>query len=323
MLCLVVLIGTVGFVTIEGWGFGRALYFTVITITTVGYGDEGISQTGRIFAVLLLIGGLGVVSHSFAQLVKTMSDTDRVMRTRMQKRINKLRDHVIVCGFGRMGRPVCERLHAEGRPFVVIDQESEPLEKATDHGYLWIHGVASEDAVLEAANIGFARNIVSAVDTMQENILIALTARGLAPDIEILARAEGPASEAKLLRAGADVVISPLRTGGLQAAELIVNPDVSRFLDEAASDEHDVAMMSVIVGAGSKLIGRTLRDYGRQDASQVSFVSLDRGDAQPAIPPAGAETFQPGDRLIVAGARAQILRMKADAKAAQHPSEAA
>ncbi len=313
LLSLVVLIGTIGFVSIEGWDLGRALYFTVITITTVGYGDEGISQGGRVFATLLLLGGLGVASHSFAQLVQAMSNSERVARKRMQARIDKLRDHVIVCGFGRMGRAVCERLRSEGAAFVVIEESAHGVAAAIRAGALAVEGAASADEVLSAAGVERAKHVVSAVDTRESNILITITARGLAPHVRIVARAEDIADEEKLRRAGADVVVSPLRTGGLQAADSIVNPEVSRFLDDVSSVENDVAMTSVIVGAESELAGRALGDYGREVAPHVSFVSLRRGDASPMIPPRGDVILERGDHVIVAGAPAEIVRMKNDA----------
>ncbi|HVS17009.1 MAG TPA: potassium channel family protein, partial [Planctomycetota bacterium] len=226
-LLAVVLWGTLGLMWIEGWDFTQALYFTLITVTTVGYGDEGIGPSGRIFAMLFLVVGIGVCSYSFANLVQGMVADKLAWRRRMQAKIEALGSHVIVCGFGRMGSIVCRELLAAGRPFVVVEQHEQAWHAAIDAGYLALQGSASDDEVLEAAGIARATHLVSVVDSIEENIAISLSARYLNPALHIQARAERPAEERKLRRAGADRVVSPFHAGGLEVATALLRPKVA------------------------------------------------------------------------------------------------
>ena len=148
LLALVVLCGTLGFMHIEAWEPWRALYFTVVTITTVGYGDEGISEPGKMFAALLLIGGIGIASYSFAMIVQTAITSQLAWRKRMQKRIYRLTGHTIVCGFGRMGLTVCKQLAAVGVPFAIIERDEDPFHAACEMGFMAVQGSASEDDTL-------------------------------------------------------------------------------------------------------------------------------------------------------------------------------
>lgn len=222
-LALVVVVGTFGFTALEGWDPWHALYFTLITITTVGYGDEGISEAGRRFALLLLVGGIGIASYSFAAVVQHVVSRPHSWGRRMQARIDRLKGHTIVCGFGRMGRTVCERLAAAGNDLIVVDRESAAAREASGRGYLVVEGAAVEDEILQRAGIARARHLVSAVDSEAENIVISLTARELSPELVVIARAERDDEVRKLRRAGATHIVSPFQSGGREVAQTILD----------------------------------------------------------------------------------------------------
>ncbi len=309
LVCLV-LGGSFGLMAIEGWSFWRSLFFTLITITTVGYGDQGISVAGERFALVLLLVGIGLASYTFALFVQSLVSDQFAWRRRMRARIRELRDHTIVCGHGRMGRTVCEELEASGVPFVVVDADPEAVSRAIERGWLAIVGHASEDEVLLEAGLERASHLVIAFDSEQDNIVTALTARGLHPRIQILARAEREGEVRKLMRAGATRTISPYHLGGIEIANAITRPRIADFLARTGRAKSDVALADVLIEEGSTLAGRELREIGQQEATHVSFVTLERDGKPPMTPPRGTERLRPGDLLIVAGDPEQIAWMR-------------
>ena len=315
MLACVTFGGTAGFVIIEEWSFWRALFFTLITITTVGYGDEGISETGKKFATLLLVGGIGVASYTFALVVQTAVASQFAWRKGMQKRIDQLRQHAIVCGFGRMGRTLCARLRKLGVPFVVIERDQERFHQACDEGYPALEGSGSDDETLELAGIQRATHLVNLISSAAESIVVTLSARQLCSALTIITRAEREEDVRKLKLAGATRIISPYRSGGVEVANLITRPHVADFLARSSVDDSDVALADVEVAAGSTLVGRSLSDYGREEASRISFVALGREGEAVRIPPRGKEVLEAGDRLIIAGDPEQIARMREHGRA--------
>jgi len=243
----VVIVGSVGFVFVEGWSFWCGLYFTLVTITTVGYSDEGISEAGRIYAVFLLTGGIGVVSYTFALFIQSAVTDQLVWGARMQKRIDRLENHSVICGFGRMGKTICDQLILANKPFVVIDRKPEGFRHAHELGLLAIEGMAAEDDVLLQAGIKRAAHLVSAADSEAENIVITLTARDLQSDIRISARAERDEDGRKLRRAGADRIMDPLQSGGIEVANAIFRPKVVDFFAHSQQTENHFVLSEVCI----------------------------------------------------------------------------
>lgn len=308
-------IGTVGFAWIEGWDLSRALFFTLITITTVGYGDEGVSDNGRLFALLLLISGIGIASYTLALAMENALASQLTWRKRMEKKIGKLHEHVIVCGFGRMGRTIADNLRSAGRTVVIVEASEEPFLAACEKGYASIQGSASSDEVLQRAGIAEATHLVSAVDNELENIVVTLTARGMQPDLPIIARAEKEEEVRKLRRAGATRTVSPFQSGGFEVAHAILNPKVADFLAQSSSTDSNVALAEVSVEEGSPLAGVSLMEYGRRNDARISFVMLERPGKESIIPPRGGEVLHPGDLLIVAGHPDDVICMRERARA--------
>ena len=221
-LAVVVAVGIVGYMVIEGWSLLDAAYMTIITLTTVGYEEvHPLSSTGRIFTILLMVAGVGVMLYVLTTVVNlaVAHEVGSLFRRRKLKtRISKLKGHFIVCGFGRVGRVVASTLQGESVPVIVIDKQAEAFAEAEDLGLLYLQGDATRDADLISAQIDKAVGLVAATGDDSENVYITLTARGLNPGLHIVARASRPEAEEKLRRAGADSVVSPYSIGGREMA---------------------------------------------------------------------------------------------------------
>lgn len=313
-LCSVVLTGVIGFHLIEGWGFGRSLYFTLITITTVGYGDEGISDEGRAFAVSLILVGIGIASYTLALVMQSAVTDPFTSRKRMQRKIDRTTDHVVLCGYGRMGQAIADELEREGVRFVVVEEDHEAYQRAVDQGRTALDGDACCDEVLRRAGVQRARFLVAAAHMEAVNILIALSARSLNAGLTIVARAEDDESVRKLQLAGADRVVTPHRSGGRDIAHSIAHPGIASFLARTDFGDGELAMAELRVGAGSELEGVELAAYARERGDGLSFVALERAGEPPHIPPRGSEPLRAGDRLLLAGNPEQVDKMLEEAQ---------
>jgi len=262
-----------------------------------------------------LIGGIATASYAVAFLVQATVAQTMDWRSRVQEKVDRVSEHTIVCGFGRMGRTVCEQLAQHGRKVVVVDKSVEHVQEAIESGYLAVLGPSTEDETLERAGIDRALHLVAAMGSPEANIVTSLTARGLSPTIRIIARAEHPPEVRKLERAGADRTVSPFQSGGVEAATAIVRPKVADFLADSISAGH-VVLGDIRVQAGSPLDGQTLAEYGKSTASRVSFVSVEREGEAPIIPAKGTHRLAPGDHLIVAGDPGEVRQMQMDGCAA-------
>lgn len=309
LVALVTLAGTIGFARIEGWHAWKAFYFTLTTITTVGYGDEGLSDLGKKFATFLLIGGVTSASYAFATIVQTSVATQLAWRRHMNKRIKQLRKHTIICGFGRLGSSVAEKLTASNSPFVVIEQDPERFMYAFDLGYMVIEGQATEDQLLLQAGLEHAKHVVAAVPNFAENIVITMDAKELNPDVILIARAERDEDARRLERAGAKRVLCPYKSGGRETVEFITRPGVADFLAEARMGGGGVALAQINVQQGAKLEGTQLGEFGREKGDRLSFVAFERKGEEVKIPPRGNTQLAAGDTIIVAGDPDQIALM--------------
>jgi voltage-gated potassium channel len=305
----VVLTGTIGLRIIEGWDLWHSFFFTLITITTVGYGDEGISQSGRVFTALLLIVGIGVASYSFAVIVQSAVTAELSWRRRMKKRIDGLRNHTIICGFGRMGRIISEQLASVQEPFVIVEQTEQGFRRAYELGYAVVEGSATEDESLLRAGIQHAKHLVAAVDSESENIVITLTARELNPDVIIVARAEHDADVAKLRRAGATRVVAPFQSGGLEIANAILRPHVGDG-QLIIGSQSGLTLTEILVDEGSYLEGLPPCEYMNTEGAHVLFIGLLRPKEELRVPPASSEPILAGDIVIVAGNPVGVARIR-------------
>lgn len=314
LLIGVVVLGTGGFMILEPtWSIWRSLYFTVVTISTVGYGDEGIGEQTRAFAATLILIGIGTCTYALGQIVQFAVSRQLAWRQRMQRHIDRMSDHFIVCGLGRVGRAVCERFSEASLPVVVIDPDEHRDAWAREHGHLAIEGDASEDEVLLRAGVERARGIVCATNNDAENLAITLSARELNQDIIIISRADDVSATRKFKRAGATHVISPAANGGQDIATMLIRPHLADFLQRARANESGYQLTEIVIEAGSRLDGTTLLELGKAERRLV-FVAVRHADGNVQLRPDMSYEFEPGAVVIVAGDLDAIMRMCEQAK---------
>jgi len=233
LLALLTLVGTIGYVFLEGWSVVDAVYMTVITITTVGFDEvHPLTPNGLVFTMALAMFGVGVAFYLFASLVSFVLEGDLAEvfgRRKMEKRIKKMKDHCIVCGYGRMGRVVSRELRAMEVPFVVIEKDSESLPESPGDT-LFYQGDATDDEVLMAVGIERASKLISVISCDADNLYVVLSAKKLNPGLFVVARAEQDGSASKMLSAGADKAISTSTIGGTMIAHTAVKPTVVDFI---------------------------------------------------------------------------------------------
>jgi voltage-gated potassium channel len=314
-LATVSAVGTAGYMTITDLGFTDALYMTVITLTTVGYREVApLGPAGQYFTMALLVCGLGIVIYSATLVARDVIEGELQRgfgRRRVQRAIEKAHGHIVVCGYGRMGRIVCKELLAKPAEFVVVDRDAEMLRLAEADGHLCVEGDATEDAVLEAAGITRARGLVAALSTDADNVYVVLSARELNPNLLIVARAEDDRSERKLLHAGATRVVSPYAIGGHRMAHALLRPTVLDVIDLAThSHGLELQIEEVEVTAGSFCDGVSLRDSGLREAAGLIVIAVRSPDGNTTFNPSADTSIATGDRLVLMGQAASLREVE-------------
>jgi voltage-gated potassium channel len=320
VLALLIAAGTVVYHALEGWSWFESLYVTVITLTSIGYGDhEALSVAGRIFTMLLALGGISTVALVVTEALGTIITGelrdlwgDRSMR----KRIGALERHVIVCGYGRVGRQVCADLSGGEVPFVVIERQELVLADTRDAGAHPLLGDATGDATLRLAGIERARALIAVAGTDADNVLITMTARLLNPTLSIVARAQDQVTVPKLLRAGATRTVSPQALVGGRMAQAVLHPAVLDFIEVATRKEYpELQMEEQLVRPGSALDGKTVEASGLRSRLGLILVAIKRRDGHLAFNPADDAAVVAGDTLITLGPPEQLARADAMAVA--------
>lgn len=308
-------IGTAGYIILEDLTIIDAVYMTVITLSTVGFGEvRELSQLGRLFTMILIIGGVGATGFLISILVEfAMSDQWRMYmkHRRLVSMLKELSGHVIVCGFGRVGRSVAEELKEEGIPFIVIDKDPDRIAHAESHGFLSLEGNAAQEELLLEAGIQRARAAVVSVNSDAENVFIILTARNLNPDLFIVARANYEDSEPKLLRAGANRTIQPYSISGKRMVTMLMRPNVADFLDEVAhAGGMELLLEQVQIEEGSSLAGMSVQEARLSNTLGVTILAR-RGEDGLFHTLTGAETkLKSGTFIIAMGTRDSLTKLK-------------
>ncbi|HEY6475593.1 MAG TPA: potassium channel family protein [Polyangia bacterium] len=312
--------GTVGYHWIEGWSWFYAFYVTVITLTSIGYGEaQPLSDIGRVFTMILAIGGISTFALAATQLlglIVTGALRDSRNERRMGKRIDSLQQQVIVCGYGDVGRHVCADLLAAGVPVVVVERRDGPLAAAAKAGALALSGDATTDATLEGAGIARARALIAAAGTDAENVLITMTARLLRSELTIVARVEEEATASKLTRAGATLTVSPYAIAGGRMARAILRPAVSELIEGAGGGggqgagekgHPDLRLEEKLVAPGGPLDGETVGSCGLGRAGTgLILVAIKHRDGRLAFDPGDDSPVVAGDILITVRCRAML-----------------
>ena len=310
LLGFVLVIGTIGFILIEGWTFVQALYTAVLVVSTLGFSDLRPSDTpGQLLTIGLILLGVGTLYYLVGALAQNVieSQFDWNRRRTMEQRVANLHNHMIVCGFGRVGRQTCQQLQQENCAFVVIDSEEPRITRIVELGYLYVQGDASDDEVLKRAGITRARALLTAVQTDAANVYITLSARALNPNLFIVARAATAEAEHKLTIAGANRVISPYILGGRSMAGHALRPAVMDFLDVLVhSDEMEMWLEEITIGPDSWLKGLSIGDADLRQSTGITVLAVRRADGQITVNPKESALLYEGDTLIVLGSRTDV-----------------
>lgn len=308
---LLLLCGTVGYRVIEGWAWFDALYMTVITLTTVGYFEvHELSLHGRIFTVALLLVGVFVLFTTATEVVRGLltGELGQLLRRRRMKRtLQGLHDHVIIAGYGRVGRFVAQAFAAQRVPHVVIDRLVGLEDRFASEGGVYLPGDATSDETLRRAGIERARALITVVPSDADNLFVTMSARLLNEKLFIVARAEAEDAQSKLTRAGANRVIAPFVLGGQQVVQAVLRPNVLDFIDLATSSQQlELQLEEAKILPGSPLAGVTLAAAKLRDELRIVVVAIKRAGGKMIYAPAADDRLEAGDTLIVLGPRAQL-----------------
>jgi voltage-gated potassium channel len=303
---LIIIIGTAGYMLIEDWGILDALYMTIITISTVGYREvHDVGEMGRIFSIFLIFSGVGFTLYVAAAVVQFMVEGRiRIImgRRRLDQKLNRLKNHYIVCGYGRIGRVLTRDLKRTPMDLVVIDKDPELIPVMENDDVLYVTGEASDETNLIRAGIHRARGLIAVLATDTENVFLVLTARQLAPELLIVARASKEEAKGKLKAAGADTVESPYEMGALSMAHRIVRPTVTSFLDLAfAHTRKDIQMEEIPVDASSSMVDVMLKDSGIRQNYNLIIIAIKKPDGSMMFNPSFEAVIQSEDTVIAVG----------------------
>jgi len=307
--------GTAGYMLIEKWSFMDALYMTVITLATVGYGEvRRLSPSGRIFTMLLILTGVGFVFYVASSTIRFVVEgrvREILGRRKLEKEIQAQKNHYIICGYGRVGSNICDILASRSMKTVVIERAPERISKLNERNLLYIAGEATDEENLLNAGVERARGLVAVLKTDTDNVYVTLSARQLNPELFIIARAGEKKSENKLLAAGADKVISPYRIGAQRIAQTIIRPTVTDFLELAVMDKsRNIQMEELPVRSSSGLVGVALQDSGIRKDYDLIIVAIRRAGGEMLFNPSARTKLQAGDTVIAIGEKRNLERIE-------------
>jgi voltage-gated potassium channel len=316
LIASILLVGAAGFHYLEGWGWFDGLYMTVITMTTIGYGEiHPLSLPGRVFNIFLILTAVLAGSFLLATFTQAMLEfelTQFLGRRRMERELSKLRGHYIVCGAGRVGRTVAREFCAQDTPCVIVEIDAERARWAIEEKIPVVIGSGSAEDALRQARIEHAKGLVAAVTSDAENLYIVLTARGMRPDMKIIARASEEEATPKLLRAGASQVVSPYHFVGRRIAQLFMRPHVLDFIDTAfGTDRLDMQIEEVRVAENSALAGKSLASADIRQKTGAMVLALKQANAAMTFNPSPDSLIHPGDYLIAIGSADDLGKLEA------------
>jgi voltage-gated potassium channel len=309
LMVAIFLAGTIGYRLVEGATWWDAFFMTVITLTTVGYGEVfPLSRPGEVFTVVLLFAGLGMFLLLATDVARTVIEWEirQVLgRARRSRMIEKMSNHEVVCGWGRMGRAVVDELRRGGREVVVVERNPERVQRLRDEGIPVVEGDTTSESALRGARIESAHGLVSCVNDDAHNVYTVLTARSLNPRLFIVARATEESAENRILQAGADRVVNPYHLGGTRLAHLMAKPAIVSFFDASLGKREDLQLDQVALGVNSPVAGRSLVDANLRKRWGVGVVAIQRGKDVISSPDAEFILKQ-GDVLVLFGSLQQI-----------------
>ena len=314
LLAATIFFGTMGYVLFEDMTPFEALYMTVITISTVGFSEiKPLTVYGRVITLIVITTGVSIGGYTLGMLLRMFIEGELKKsygRRKLEKQISKLQNHIIVCGFGRIGRLICHELKADEKEFVVIEKAQAAVDQLEKEGHPYLMMDATSEEALIAAGILKAKGLVTAVRSDANNVFITLTAKGIRPDIFIMSRTSDPKNEDKLKRAGASRVVCPYLIGGRRMAEMLKRPTVVDFIDVAMmGNKLGLVMEEAMVGQKSNLIGKNLIESGLRKEYGVIIVAIKRPDQDMIFNPLPTEVLRMGDVIVVLGKKDDLKRM--------------
>jgi voltage-gated potassium channel len=308
----ILIFGVAGYMLVEGWNLMDALYMTIITIGTVGFAEvHPMDSAGRIFTIFLIVLGSGSALYALTTIVQFVMEGrlgSALWRRNMKNRINHLKNHFILCGYGRVGQEVARILSDEKAEFVILDKNREAITQAELDNHLYVMADAASDEALKEAGIERARGLIVALGNDADSTYVILSARQLNPNIFIEARVSAPEAEGKLKRAGANRVISPYSIGARRMAMLALQPEVADFIDIISFKGQELHLENLTVGKGSPLAEKTVGEARQRSKANVLAINKNKGKL--LANPSDMEKIQAGDGIIAMGTRGELRAME-------------
>lgn len=313
-LFLTIFFGTFGYVIYEDMPVFEAFYMTLITISTVGFSEiRPLSHIGRVITIIIIIAGISLLTYTLGQVARVFVEGElrKILgRRKLEKQIAALNQHYIICGYGRIGSIIVKELNSDNIPLVVIEQDPQGIEELSEAGVLYLNMDATTDDALITAGLERARGLVTAVSSDADNVFIALSAKGIRPDIFILARATDTKNESKLLRAGASRVVCPYQMGAKRMAEILNKPTVVDFLDQTMmTNSLGLQIEEAFIGESSPITGKTVMGSNLRQDFGVIIVAMKRESGDMVFNPGPQEIFKNGDIIVVIGKKEELKRM--------------
>lgn len=310
-LIFIVLIGTIGYMLIENWGVLDSLYMTVISITTTGFAElKPLSAYGRLFTIFLIILGVTSIAYTGGRIAQVFIENHFFRSRRMNRRLDTIGNHYIVCGYGRMGKTICEGLVENDVPFVIVENSQAKVDIITAKNWLCVMGDATNDETLLEAGIKRAKGLVAVIRTDAENVFAALSAKEINPDIYVVARAIDEGTESKLKKAGADRVVKPYDLGGNRMVQLLLRPGVIDFIDGVARNRSlNISLEEIQVREGSSLAGTTLLDSPIRKDLDIIIIAISKNTGEFMYNPKSTTKIEREDKLIAIGERNNLSKL--------------
>lgn len=302
-IALVLIFGTAGYSYIEGWDWLDSFYMTVITISTVGHTEvHPLSDIGRLFTTLLIFTGVGVMAYCLTRVAEFLfqrSLTNVLGRRVMMKKIAQMKQHAIICGYGRTGSRVVAELQAANKPFVVIEEDEELVRRMEEQGIPCILGDATEEETLDTANICEADSLVAALESDAENLFLTLTANGMCSNLRVIARVHDPDNSRKFHKAGTHRVVSPISTGANQIAQLLTRPSVVDLVELVTKDKSiALQVFEHTIEEKSDMLGKTLSEARVRQTLGSMVIAVKHRDGTTAFDPGPETRLNLGDTLV-------------------------
>ena len=313
ILVFVFIVGSVGFHLLENMTLFEGFYMTFITISTIGFSElKTLSPAGRLYTMVVFVMGIGVISYIASQTTQLLFESELFIKRAMRQELKKIKDHYIIAGYGRIGHRIAEVLSKAEMPVVIVEQDAGKIDRINDDGYIYVEGNAQEESVLKEAGIDRAKALICTLSSDQDNVFVTLIARDVTEDLFILVRTNQNSNRKKILRAGADKVISPYEIGADRMANVILRPNVNQFIEQFqknTSDDH--AFDEVKVFEGSEMAGKTLMELGVRGKYEILIIAvLSSETGQMIFNPGSNQKINSGDSLIVLGDIKTIERFR-------------